>query len=344
VTAPLDRTYTASRVVPVLGSVDFGSEVHVNGERMTVNDFIFSTSLRFEDDGVQVIEFTARDLAGNVATVTRTVTIETVQPFVNITFPVDNTKIPHRMITVTGQTEPGATIVVNTETVVQVGIDGLFSVPVVLEDGVNRITVKAIDPAGNNNVASVSVTKPVAKAESKADISWALNLTGLLIGIGIALPIATYLITDSRSKTRAKLLAELESAEQERKDKEAMMARKAAMPTVERIGKKKVPREPPKEQPPQEAPKMSTPPVPEAPAAPELAKAGLKDKSGTEEVSAEDTEQASKMDGPKAPSAVEAPETPAQPADATLKDKGTEAEGAAGDTEVAEGVKKKMRP
>jgi hypothetical protein len=40
---------------------------------------------------------------------------------------------------------------------------------------------------------------------------------------------------------------------------------------------------------------------------------------------------------------VEAAEAPKAPSDATLKDKGTEAEGAAEETELAEGVKKKPR-
>jgi hypothetical protein len=341
-TFPLDNVHQTTPVVPILGSVDWGSEVYLNGERMSVTDFVFSTSLRFDSDGTKTIEIFTRDLAGNTASVTRTVYIDTVKPSISISYPLDNLKIDHRMITVSGQTEPGATIVVNTETIVKVGEDGLFTVPVVLEDGLNRITVKAMDAAGNNETASVTVTKTVAKAETAADLSWTLHLTGILIGIGIALPIATYLITDTRRKARAKVLAEIEAAEQEKKEKEAMAARRAALPTVERIGKKRVKETvPKKEEPPQEPPKMSTPPAAEAPAAPEVAKAGLKDKSGTEEVSPETTEQASKIEAPKAPSAVEAAEAPKTPSDPTLKDKGTEAEGAAEETEVAEDVRKK---
>jgi hypothetical protein len=342
--SPLDKVHLATPVVVVTGSTDWGSEVYLNGELMPVTDFVFSTSLRFDSDGTKTIEIFTRDLAGNTATSTRTVYIDTSKPFISISYPLDNTKVDHRMITISGQTESGATIVVNTETIVKIGDDGLFTVPVVLEDGVNRVTVKALDASGNNETASVTVTKTVVAVETAADISWTLNLTGMLIGIGIALPIATYLITDSRRRGRAKVLAEIDAAEQERKEKEAMLARKAALPTVERIGKRRVKEPAPKpEEPPQEPPKMSTPPAAEAPAAPEVAKAGLKDKSGTEEVSPDDTEQASKMDGPKAPSAVEGAEAPKAQADTTLKDKGTEAEGAAEETELVEGVKKKPR-
>jgi hypothetical protein len=343
-TSPLDNVHQSTPVVPVLGSVDWGTEVYLNGERLPVSDFVFSTSLRFDSDGTKTIEIFTRDLAGNTASITRTVHIDTVKPFISISYPLEGIKVDHRMLTVSGQTEPGATIVVNTETIVKVGEDGLFTVPVVLEDGPNRITVRAIDAAGNNDTASVTITKTVAKAEAAADLSWVLHLSGILIGIGIALPIATYLITDSRRKARGKVMAEFEAAEQERKEKEAMAARRAALPTVERIGKKRL-KEPAikKEEPPQEPPKMSTPPAAEAPVEPEVAKAGLKDKSGAEEVSPETTEQASKMEAPKAPSAVEAAEAPKAPSDATLKDKGTEAEGAAEETELAEGVKKKPR-
>jgi hypothetical protein len=340
-TAPLDNVHQSTPVVPVLGSVDWGSEVFLNGERLPVTDFVFSTSLRFDSDGTKTIEILTRDLAGNTALVTRTVSIDTVKPFISISYPLEDIKVDHRMLTVSGQTEPGATIVVNTETIVKVGSDGLFTVPVVLEDGPNRITVRAFDAAGNNDTASVTVTKTVAKAEAAADLSWTLNLTGILIGIGIALPLATYFITSAQRRGRAKLLSEVEAAEQERKEKEAMEARKAALPTVERIGKKRVVVK--KEEPPQEPPKMSTPPAAEAPAVPEVSKAGLKDKSGAEEVSPETTEQAPKMETQKAPTAVEAAEAPKAAQDATLKDKGTEAEGAAEETEVAEGVKKKPR-
>ncbi len=138
VTSPADHIWTSSNVVLVTGSVDFGAEVRINGERMLVTDFVFSTSLRYVSDGTQVIEVTARDMAGNDASVTRTVVIDTIQPFINITFPLDNSNVRHRMVSVSGQTEPGATIVVNTETVIKVGNDGLFSVPVVMEDGLAK--------------------------------------------------------------------------------------------------------------------------------------------------------------------------------------------------------------
>jgi hypothetical protein len=57
-TAPMDGFNTGLRAVIVTGSVDFGCEVWVNGEWMTVTDFVFWTSMRFEEDGPQVIEAT----------------------------------------------------------------------------------------------------------------------------------------------------------------------------------------------------------------------------------------------------------------------------------------------
>jgi hypothetical protein len=334
-TTPADRSNLATRVVPVVGSVDWGAEVLVNGQPVTVVDFMFTTTVQFTQDGAQTLEVQARDRAGNTAIETRALNIDTSNPTVTLSYPLDGIKIKQRMVTVYGQTEAFATIVVNTETVLVVGRDGLFSVPITLEDGENRITVRSTDAAGNTVTEAITVTHPVAKVAPKEDLSWALNLTGLLIGMGITLPAMTYALTEARRRRRAGVLSELEEAESARKAKEAEEARLASLPTVEKMGKRKARvAEPPKE------PESPAPPavLTEAPkaeaAAPDLAKAGLKDKSGTTEVSPDEIDQATRMkarsEGPseeKKPIKAEEPES-------SLKDKGGEAEGAAGDTEI----------
>jgi hypothetical protein len=216
---------------------------------------------------------------------------------------------------------------------ISVGRDGLFSMPVALEDGENRITITATDAAGNMGTAAKVIYKPKPAPADTTDWSWALNLTGLLIGIGIGLPVAAYVITASWSRRRQGVLAEVEAAESDRRQKEAEQARLAAMPTVERMGKK--PKAPPPE-PEQKAP-AAPEPMPEAPKAetaePAAAKTGLKDKSGATEVSPDEIDQNTRMESKSAPEAPKAPEPPAA-ADSSLKDKGGEAEGEAGDTEL----------
>jgi hypothetical protein len=335
-TTPADRSNLASRVVPVLGSVDWGAEVTVNGEPVDVKDFLFSTTVLFPQDGKQTLEVVARDRAGNSAVLTRTLNIDTSVPVLAISYPVDGMSTKQRMVTVIGQTEPYATVVVNTETVVVVGRDGLFSVAVMLEDGENRITVTAMDASGNRATASVTATKPVVKAAAKEDLTWALNLTGLLMGMGITLPVVTYVLTQARRRRQAGVLAEVEAAEAARRERAADEARLASLPKVERVGKK---REKPVEAPREEkAPEV----LPEAPkaeaAAPEAAKTGLRDKSGATEVSPDEIDQETRM---KAQSSAEEPKAKGAEAESSLKDKGGEAEGEAGETEGSGITRKK---
>ena len=333
VSSPVDGSAMGTRVVPVSGSVDWGTDVFVNGELVTVTDFVFSTALLAREDGPMTVEVVARDRAGNTAVVVRDVRLDTATPTVTITYPEDGIKVKQRIITVTGQTEPYSTVIINTETMISVGRDGLFSIPVALEDGENRITVTATDAAGNMGTDAKIIYKPKPAAAPKQDLTWALNLTGLFIGLGIGLPIAAYLLTASWSRRRQKVLSEVEAAEAARKEREAEAARKAAMPVVERMARK--PKTPPPEVE-QKAPAAPAP-MPEAPkaeaAAPEAAKTGLKDKSGTTEANPDEIDQKTRMEAPAA--APEAPKAPEPPEDAgSLKDKGGETEREAGDTEI----------
>ncbi|MBM4250104.1 MAG: hypothetical protein FJ149_11920 [Euryarchaeota archaeon] len=330
--SPADGSVLASRIVTVVGSVDYGAEVRVNGEPVRVTDFVFTTTVQFPEDGTQVLEVQARDLAGNQALVTRTVTVDTTVPTVLLSYPPDGLRTRQRMITVSGQTEPYATVIVNTETLLAVGRDGLFQVPVVLEDGENRLTVQTTDAAGNMHTESIVVTKPVAAEAVKEDLSWVLNLTGLLLGVGVALPIMTHVLTGSWRRRRAGVLAELEAAEQARREREAEAARLAALPKVEKMGKRRARAAVAVKE--EKAPEA----LPEAPkaeaAAPEAAKTGLKDKSGATEVSPDEIDQETKMRAKSEPESEEPPGGKAETTEAGLKDKGGEAEGEAGETEM----------
>ena len=333
VSSPAEGSALDNLVVPVLGSVDWGTDVFVNGELMIVKDFVFSTTVLAREDGPFTIEVVARDQAGNTATVVRSVRLDTVSPSVTITYPEDGMKVGQRIITVSGQTEPYSTVVINTGTMISVGRDGIFSLPVALEDGENRITVTATDASGNSGTGAKIVYKRAPAAVVKQDLSWVLNLTGLFIGIGVGLPVATYMLTSSWDRRRQKVLSEVEAAESARKERVAEQARKAALPTLERMGRpgKPVPEVE------QKAP-AETEPMPEAPKAettdePAAVKTGLRDKSKTTEVSPDEIDQATRMEAPAAaPEAPKAPEPPQDPA--SLKDKGGEAEGDAGETDL----------
>lgn len=340
VSSPEDGSALDTRVVPVFGSADWGTEVFVNGEPLAVTDFVFSTTVLFREDGPFTIEVVARDQAGNTAIVTRSVRLDTVAPVVTITYPEDGVRVKQRIITVSGQTEPYSTVIINTETMISVGRDGLFSMPVALENGENRITVTATDAAGNSGTDAKVVYKPKPAAVVRQDLSWALNLTGLFIGIGVGLPLAAYALTSAGSRRRQGVLSELEQAESARRDREEAAARQAALPTVERMDAKRKAAPEVEQKAPLEPEPMPEAPKAEGPSEPAVAKTGLKDKSGTTEVSPDEIDQRTRMEAPAAaPEAPKAPEPPQDPAG--LKDKGGEAEGEAGETDLTGQMDKK---
>jgi len=331
VSTPADRSVWDTRIIEVVGSVDHGSEVEVNGRPVQVRDFVFTTTVQFSEDGNQVLEISAQDGAGNSVIVTRTVSIDTTLPQILFSYPPDGLRTRQRMITVSGQTEPHASVIVNTETLLAAGRDGLFQVPVVLEDGENRITVTTTDAAGNALTESRTVIKAKPEEVVKEDLSWVLNMTGLLIGMGIGIPAMAFAVTEGRRRRRAGILAELEAAEEARREREAEAARVAALPKVEKMGKRRARAAVAVKE--EKAPEA----LPEAPkaeaAAPEAAKTGLKDKSGATEVSPDEIDQETKMRAKSEPEAGEPGGGKAETTEAGLKDKGGEAEGEAGETE-----------
>ncbi|HEX5828095.1 MAG TPA: Ig-like domain-containing protein [Candidatus Limnocylindrales bacterium] len=86
------------------------------------------------------------------------------RPKITISSPKDNSRSSKDTVTVKGKTQVGSTIRVkndltgNTETG-QAGKDGLFSVRIAIEAGINTLTITAIDLAGNPNTETISVRK-----------------------------------------------------------------------------------------------------------------------------------------------------------------------------------------
>ncbi|MEM3042129.1 MAG: right-handed parallel beta-helix repeat-containing protein [Thermoplasmata archaeon] len=333
-TSPSEDLTLGSRVIPVSGSVDWGSEVYINGEMVPVVDFVFSTTVVVPEDGRHKIEVVARDQAGNTQVVVTSVLVDSSPPTVTITYPLEGARIKQRMVIVSGQTEPFAKVLLNKESIIATGRDGLFSMPIVLQDGENRITATAIDAAGNTATDSRIVFKPVPPPPPEVDLSWALNLTGLLTGLGVTFPIAAYMLSEAWRRRRSRVLAEIEAAEAGRRREEA------ARPVVERMEVR--PRKPPEPpMPPQETPRMEEALPPEAAPGPEP-KLGLLDKSEGGEARPDEIEQATKMAPVAGSEPAQRPDSPAPaPPETGLRDKGTEAEGEAGETELSGGIARK---
>jgi flagellar hook assembly protein FlgD len=99
-------------------------------------------------EGSNVIEVTATDPAGNVATVAREVILVTKPPEVVIDNPVNGYWTNENLLNITGVVPAGASLKVNGQEAT-VNEDGTFEREVILQEGDNIISVAATDDVGN---------------------------------------------------------------------------------------------------------------------------------------------------------------------------------------------------
>jgi hypothetical protein len=134
--------------------------------------------------GQNILRVNATDRYGNTATATRTVVYDNDVSLV-LTKPskikMTTTK---DTVTISGTTDPGATIYINT-VAIPVGADGSFSYKLVLKEGKNTIDVKAVDPVGNQRFYTPMLV--TYKDARQFDIN-------MLIGLGIVLMILGLII------------------------------------------------------------------------------------------------------------------------------------------------------
>ncbi len=102
-------------------------------------------------EGANRIELTAVDPSGNVASVTRDVTLVLRPPDLVLANPPDDLWINQRMLSVQGRAAPDAQVLVNGKAV-STDSEGRFNVDVLLEEGENIVQVKATDAVGNETV------------------------------------------------------------------------------------------------------------------------------------------------------------------------------------------------
>jgi hypothetical protein len=158
--APADGLFTNAATLAVTGSVDEPIAA------LTVNGLAASLDGRnFRREGLELLEgsnqvvVTATDLAGNSASVARTVTRDTVPPVVSIIAPLDGLLTSLGQVTVSGSVdEPIVAMTLNGAAVPFSGEDfSLADLPLVEND--NLLTVAATDRAGNVGTAGVTVRR-----------------------------------------------------------------------------------------------------------------------------------------------------------------------------------------
>ncbi|RKY02763.1 hypothetical protein DRP77_07390, partial [Candidatus Poribacteria bacterium] len=165
ITSPADGSWVNQGTITVTGTVSDANldKVYVNDREIPVTDGSFSTTVSLAE-GENVITAKATDLAGNEATMSVTVTLDTIPPQIQIISPTDGTWINRDVITVTGTVSDANLDRVEVNGVSAVVSDGTFSAEIqLLNKGDNLVTARAFDKAGNSAEHVITVKRDTAK-------------------------------------------------------------------------------------------------------------------------------------------------------------------------------------
>ena len=167
VDTPKDGEWTSSETVMVTGSTEAEASVTVNGFTGEVDEGRFAIEVPLQGE-VTVLTIRAVDMAGNAATMVRTVNKDRGMPDLEVLSPEDGLATTSDRVLVTGQVSDDShvTVLVGGRPVVLVGPN--WSIEVVLEEGVNEIRVTATDVVGNTVEVVLTVTADTIAPEYTA--------------------------------------------------------------------------------------------------------------------------------------------------------------------------------
>ncbi|MDQ2668635.1 MAG: hypothetical protein M3Z05_21955, partial [Gemmatimonadota bacterium] len=161
-TSPSDHVLTKTNTVTVRGTVTDASVVTatLNGLALVVaSDGTYQSTIALSE-GPNSVTLVATDVAGNATTVTRSVTLDTTAPVLNVTSPANGASTQDETTTVSGTaTDASAVHVTVNGVAAALGGSGAFSASMPLSLGANSFTVVATDSAGNSSTATRSVTR-----------------------------------------------------------------------------------------------------------------------------------------------------------------------------------------
>ena len=196
ITAPADNSAISQSFVTVTGSVNETStvEAKLNGtSAQTVNrdGLNFSATVNLAA-GINTIDITATDLAGNITTAKRTVTSDTNAPSLAVTQPAQDIATTQDSITISGTVADALTAVILTVSVdgqnyTPAITDGTFSQLITFSTGkVYAISVTAKDGAGNETTVlrNIIYNKP---SGANIDLGTVSGVKGSTVTIPVTL-------------------------------------------------------------------------------------------------------------------------------------------------------------
>ena len=147
--------YTTYTAVILRGTVDDDASLTVNGDALAVQGGTFSKQLILRE-GPNFFHLVAVDEVGNGDLLDFVLISDTIQPAVFVSFPGDNFATNRSLLNVAGVTESDVELELNGARVTTTG--GVFAVTYALSEGLNTLTITAVDRAGNNNTVVRTVT------------------------------------------------------------------------------------------------------------------------------------------------------------------------------------------
>jgi parallel beta-helix repeat protein len=154
VESPVEGLLTRNPSIMVSGMTESGAKIQINGRSADVVNGRFVASV-FLSEGNNTVLVTATDAAGNIATIVRSVVLDTAAPFVELLSPANDSYIGADDVLVSGRTEPGARVLVDGLEIVN--SDGRFGQSVPLPQELNILNVTVLDAAGNANSTFLTV-------------------------------------------------------------------------------------------------------------------------------------------------------------------------------------------
>jgi len=166
VTSPPNYLVTSNPNITITGTVDDPEAVvrlGYSGPVIPVVNGTFSLQYTLRWEGMNYLDISARDPAGNYSFVYLSFTLDTIPPQINITNPTEGKAVNTPTLSVTGsiidQNKDTVTVEVNNGSPQPLTLVGSnFSGTVTLNPGPNTLAFNAVDKAGNSTRVTLSVT------------------------------------------------------------------------------------------------------------------------------------------------------------------------------------------
>jgi uncharacterized protein YfaP (DUF2135 family) len=151
---PADGLLTREGSVTVKGIVEVGATLLVDGAAVVPDTDGSFSKLVSLDEGSNTIEVKATDAAGNMRSVTKTVLRDSEAPAVSIVEPEDGIRTDRNQILVRIQADADAVLYLNGR---MLATKGQVDRNLLLVEGTNTVTVRAVDMAGNAATDTVTI-------------------------------------------------------------------------------------------------------------------------------------------------------------------------------------------